>query len=80
MRSPTSQDRMGRRRWLRWTLAGVAGAALLATALWLCVAVLPQRLYPPLSDAYLARLSPADQAARREERAKIQNDARTSLI
>jgi hypothetical protein len=57
MRSPTSQDRMGRRRWLRWTLAGVAGAALLATALWLCVAVLPQRLYPPLSDAYLARLS-----------------------
>jgi hypothetical protein len=36
---------MSRRRWLRWTLAGIAGAVLLAAALWLCVAVLPQRLY-----------------------------------
>ncbi len=48
--------------------------------LWLCVAVLPQRLYPPLSNAELARLSAADQAARREGRAKLQNDARTTLL
>jgi hypothetical protein len=81
MKSPTSQDRTGWRRWLRWTLAGVvAGAALLATALWLCVAVLPQHLYPPLSNADLAGLSPADQAARREGRDKLQNDARTTLL
>jgi hypothetical protein len=46
MNSPTSQDGTGERRWLRWTLAGIAGAALLGAALWLCVAVLPQRLYP----------------------------------
>jgi len=38
-------------------LAGIAGVALLATALWLCVAVLPQRLYPPLSGE-LAKPSP----------------------
>ncbi|HZD69693.1 MAG TPA: pentapeptide repeat-containing protein [Actinomycetes bacterium] len=62
------------------TLAGIAGTALLVIALWLCVAVLPQRLYPPLSNADLAGLSPADQAARREGRAKVQNDARTSLL
>jgi uncharacterized protein YjbI with pentapeptide repeats len=80
MRSPTSQDRTNRRRRLGWTLAGIAGAALLATALWLCVAVLPQRLYPSLSNADLAGLSPADQAARREGRDKPQNDARTTLL
>ncbi len=44
MKSPTSQDGTGRRRWLSWTLAGIAGTALLAAALWLCVAVLPQGL------------------------------------
>jgi hypothetical protein len=78
--SPTSQDRKGRLRWLNWTLAGIAGAALLAIALWLCVAVLPQRLYPPLSNADLAGLSPADRAARREGRDKLQSDARTTLL
>jgi MFS family permease len=80
MRSPTSPDRTGRRRWLGWTLAGVVGTALVAGALWLCVALLPQRLYPPLSKADLAGLSPADQAARREGRDKLQNDARTTLL
>jgi Pentapeptide repeats (8 copies) len=80
MRSTTSQDRTGRRRWLSWALVGVAGTALLVTALWLCVAVLPQRLYPPLSDADLTGLSPADRAARREGRDKLQNDARTTLL
>ncbi len=65
---------------LSWALAGVAGAALLAAALWLCVAVLPQRLYPPLLSADLAGLSPADRAARREGRDKLQNDARTALL
>ena len=80
MSQPTSQDPAGRRRWLSWALVGVAGAALLAAALWLCVVVLPQRLYPPLSKADLAGLSPADQGARREGRAKIQNDARTTLL
>jgi hypothetical protein len=63
---------------LRWTLAGIAGAALLGAALWLCVAVLPQRLYPPLSNADLAELSLADRAERREGHAKLQNDARTT--
>jgi hypothetical protein len=80
MRPLTSHDRPGRRRWLGWALAGVAGAALLAAALWLCVTVLPQRLYPPLSSADLAGLSPADRAARREGREKLQNDARTTLL
>jgi uncharacterized protein YjbI with pentapeptide repeats len=80
MRSSTSQDRAGPLRWFAWALAGVAGIALLAGALWLCIAVLPQRLYPSLSDADLARLSPADQAARREGRDKLQNDARTTLL
>jgi hypothetical protein len=80
MMSPNSQDHESRRHLLIRALAGVAGAALLATALWLCVAVLPQRLYPPLSTADLAGLPPADQAARREGRAKIQNDARTTLL
>lgn len=41
MRSTTGQDRAGRRRWLRWALAGAAVAALLGAALWLCVAALP---------------------------------------
>src|SRR6266511_3519309 len=80
MRSPASQDRTGRRRWLSWTLAGVVGAALLAVALWLCVWVLPQRWYPPLSNADLVGLSPADQAARREGRDKLHNDARSTLL
>jgi uncharacterized protein YjbI with pentapeptide repeats len=80
MSSPASQDHAGRRRWLGWALAGIVGAALLATALWLCVAVIPQRLYPPLSNAELAGLSPAEQAARREGRDKLQNDARTTLL
>jgi uncharacterized protein YjbI with pentapeptide repeats len=80
MNSPTSQNHVVRRRRLRWALAGVAGAALLATALWLCIAVLPQRLYPSLSDADVAGLSPADRAARREARDKLQNDARTTLL
>jgi uncharacterized protein YjbI with pentapeptide repeats len=80
MRPPASPDHTSRRRWLSWTLAGVAVAALLAAALWLCVAVLPERLYPPQSDADLAGLSPADQAARREGRDKLQNDARTTLL
>src|SRR6266511_1547651 len=80
MRSPASQDRTGRRRWLSWTLAGVVGAALLAVALWLCVWVLPQRRYPPLSNADLVGLSPADQAARREGRDKLHNDARSTLL
>jgi hypothetical protein len=80
MRPPTSQDNPGRRRWLSLALVGVAGVVLLAAALWLFVAVLPQRLYPPLSNAELAGLSPADQAARREGRDKLQNDARTTLL
>jgi uncharacterized protein YjbI with pentapeptide repeats len=80
MRSPTSQARAGRRRWLGWLLAGVAAAALLAAALWLCVAVLPQRLYPPLSSANLAGLSSAERAERREGRDRLQNDARTTLL
>jgi hypothetical protein len=62
------------------TLAVVVGATLLAAALWLCVAVLPQRLYPPLSDADLTGLSPADQAARHEGRDRLQNDVRTTLL
>jgi hypothetical protein len=80
MKSPAHQDRAGRRRWLSLTLAGVVGASLLAAALSLCVAVLPQRLYPPLSNADLTGLSPADQAARREGRDRLQNDARTTLL
>jgi hypothetical protein len=80
MSTSISQDGRGRRRLLSWTLAGVAGAALLGTALWLCVAVLPQHLYPPLSNADLAGLSPADRSARREGRDKLQNDARTTLL
>jgi uncharacterized protein YjbI with pentapeptide repeats len=80
MKPSASQGRAGWRRWLGWSLAGVAGAAVLTTALWFCIAVLPQRLYPPLSNADLAGLSPADQAARREGRAKLQNDARTALL
>ncbi len=80
MKSPASQDRTGRRRWLRWMLASIAGAVLLAAALWLRIAVLPQHLYPPLSDADLAGLSPADRAARREGRDRLQNDARTTLL
>jgi hypothetical protein len=62
-------------RFCSWALVGVAGAAL-----WLCVAVLPQRLYPPLSNADLAGLSPTDQTGRREGRAKVQTDARTTLL
>jgi hypothetical protein len=80
MRSPTSQDRVGGGRRFSWTLAGIAGAVLLPTALWLCVEALPQHLYPSLTDADLAGLSPADQAARREGRDKLQNDARTTLL
>src|SRR5512133_950244 len=80
MKSPTHQDRASRRRWLSLTLAVVVGATLLAAALWLCVAVLPQRLYPPLSDADLTGLSPADQAARHEGRDRLQNDVRTTLL
>jgi hypothetical protein len=80
MKSPASQDHASRRRWLSWAIAGVAAVALLGTALWLCVAVLPQRLYPPLSSADLAGLSPADRAARREGRDRLQNDARTTLL
>jgi hypothetical protein len=80
MRSPASQDRTSQRRWLGWAAVGVAGAALLAAALWLCVTVVPQRLYPSLSNADLAGLSPADWAARREGRDKLQNDARTTLL
>jgi hypothetical protein len=60
MNSPTSQDRTSRRRWLSWTLVGVAGAALLAVALWLCVAVVPQRLYPPSRGAGETRSTAAD--------------------
>jgi len=48
--------------------------------MWLCVAVLPQRVYPPLSNADLAGLSRPDQAARREGRDKLQDDARTTLL
>jgi hypothetical protein len=44
MSRPTSQNRTGRRSRLSWVLAGVAGVALLATALWLGVAVFPKRL------------------------------------
>jgi hypothetical protein len=80
MKSPAHQDRAGRRRWLSLTLAGVVGASLLAAALSLCVAVLPQRLYPPLSNADLTGLSSADQAVRREGRDRLQNDARTTLL
>jgi Pentapeptide repeats (8 copies) len=80
MRSPASQEGTNGRPWFNWTLAGVATAALVAVALWLCIAVLPQHLYPPLSNADLAGLSPADQAARREGRDKLQNDARTTLL
>jgi uncharacterized protein YjbI with pentapeptide repeats len=61
-------------------LASTGGAVVLGTVLWLCVAVLPQRLYPPLSNGDLAGLSAADRAARREGRAKLQNDARTTLL
>jgi hypothetical protein len=80
MRPPPAGTARGRRRWLGWTLAGIAGAAVVAAALWLCVVVLPQRLYPRLSNADLAGLSAADQAARREGRDKLQNDARTTLL
>jgi hypothetical protein len=80
MKSPTSQDRTRRRHWLSWTLVGIASAALVGAALWTCVAVLPQRLYPSLSNADLAGLSSADQAARREGRDKLQNDARTTML
>ena len=75
MGSPSGQDGAGWRSWYGWALAGIAGAALLAAALWLCVVVLPQRLYPPLSAADLAGLSPAEQAERREGRDTLQNDA-----
>ena len=79
MRSP-SQDHMGQPRWLNWALASVVAILLLAAALWLCVVVLPRYLYPTLSNADLAGLSPADRAARREGRDKLQNDARTTLL
>jgi Pentapeptide repeats (8 copies) len=62
------------------TLAGIAVVAVLAAALLLCVWVLPHRWYPPLSNADLPGLSPADQAARREGRDRLQNDARTTLL
>jgi Pentapeptide repeats (8 copies) len=52
----------------------------LATALWLCVALLPRKLYPSLSASDLAGLNPAEQAERREGRDRLQNDTRTTLL
>lgn len=80
MRSFTSRDDPGRRRALAWAVAGVATVTLLATALWLCVAVLPRKLYPSLSASDLTGLNPAEQAERREGRDRLQNDTRTTLL
>jgi hypothetical protein len=47
MSPPASQDGTGRHRWLCRALAGIAGAVMLAAALWLCVAVLPNACFRP---------------------------------
>jgi hypothetical protein len=58
VRSSTRRDDPGRRRALAWALAGVATVTLLATALWLYVAVLPRKLYASLSASDLAGSTP----------------------
>jgi hypothetical protein len=68
--------------WHRYRLLGwsLAGAVLLTVALWACIAVLPGRLYPPLTNQDLAGLTAAQRAQRIEGRYKLQNDARTTLL
>jgi uncharacterized protein YjbI with pentapeptide repeats len=61
-------------------LLGLLGVGLLAVALWSCIAVLPPRLYPPLTNQDLAGLTRAERAERIEGRSKLQNDARTTLL
>jgi hypothetical protein len=57
----TSEREHESRRFL-WWLFGLLGAALLAVALWVCIAVLPPRLYPPLTATELAGLMAAEKA------------------
>jgi hypothetical protein len=77
---PYQQPQQRRRRAAGWVLTVLAGLGLLGLALWLCVVVLPARLYPPLTNQDLAGLSPAERAERVEGQRTLQNDARTTLL
>ena len=67
-----------------WIAVGAAAALVLVILLWVCIAVIPQRLYPALTDAQLPRVSDqvteANRVELREARLKLQNDARTTLL
>jgi Pentapeptide repeats (8 copies) len=67
---------MGRRRTGWWVVLAVAGLALLVGIL-----ALPRLLYPPLSTADLQGVrSPEKRIELQQAQAKLQNDARTSLL
>jgi uncharacterized protein YjbI with pentapeptide repeats len=70
----------GRRRWLSpsWLLADLAVVAVLLTV----VLVLPALLYPPLSNQELDRdgVTGKDRVQLRNDRLKLQNDARATLL
>ena len=63
-----------------WIAAGAAAALVLVILLWACIAVIPQRLYPPLTDSQLPPGSEATRVQLREARLKLQNDARATLL
>jgi hypothetical protein len=67
-----------------WIAGGAAVMLVLTIMLWACIGVIPQRLYPPLTDAQLPtvsdRVTYADRIELREARLKLQNDARTTLL
>lgn len=69
------------RQQVGWLVAGLAGIVLLAVALWVCVAVVPYRLHPPLTADELQSL-PSQQAIlqAQDARRQLQNAARTSLL
>jgi len=56
------------------------GVAVLAVVLWVCISVLPYRLYPDLTDGDLVGLDPVPRAERIEGQRRLQNDARTTAL
>ena len=74
--SPTAPRRPDGRR----LGAVLLGLVLLTVALWACVLWLPYKLYPDLSGTALRELSPNSRLQRQQDRLKLQNDARTTLI
>jgi Pentapeptide repeats (8 copies) len=62
-------------------LPGLAVTACLAIGLLLaCVLVFPQLLYPPLTEHQLNTVAEGNRVAAARDQAKLQNDARTTLL